>query len=29
VVREIWHLGGDVSGLVPEPVREALATLPR
>jgi pantetheine-phosphate adenylyltransferase len=27
VVREIWHLGGDVSGLVPEPVRQALATL--
>jgi pantetheine-phosphate adenylyltransferase len=27
VVREIWHLGGDVSGFVPEPVREALAVL--
>jgi pantetheine-phosphate adenylyltransferase len=27
VVREIWHLGGDVSGLVPEPVREALEQL--
>jgi pantetheine-phosphate adenylyltransferase len=24
VVREIWRLGGDVSGLVPEPVRRAL-----
>ena len=29
VVREIWRLGGDVSGLVPEPVRAALQTLPR
>jgi pantetheine-phosphate adenylyltransferase len=29
VVREIWRLGGDVSGLVPEPVRQALAALPR
>lgn len=29
VVREIWRLGGDVSGLVPEPVRAALAALPR
>jgi pantetheine-phosphate adenylyltransferase len=29
VVREIWRLGGDVSGLVPEPVRLALAALPR
>ncbi|HLE60852.1 MAG TPA: pantetheine-phosphate adenylyltransferase [Thermoanaerobaculaceae bacterium] len=29
VVREIWHLGGDVSGLVPEPVRQALAALRR
>jgi len=29
VVREIWHLGGDVSGLVPEPVREALQQLRR
>jgi pantetheine-phosphate adenylyltransferase len=29
VVREIWRLGGDVSGLVPEPVRIALAALPR
>ena len=27
VVREIWHLGGDVSGLVPEPVRRALVEL--
>ena len=27
VVREIWHLGGDVSGLVPEPVRRALQEL--
>ena len=27
VVREIWHLGGDVSGLVPEPVRRALEDL--
>jgi pantetheine-phosphate adenylyltransferase len=27
VVREIWHLGGDVSGLVPEPVRRALEEL--
>ncbi len=27
VVREIWHLGGDVSGLVPEPVRAALQEL--
>ena len=29
VVREIWHLGGDVSGLVPEPVRAALEELRR
>lgn len=29
VVREIWHLGGDVSGLVPEPVRKALKALHR
>ncbi len=29
VVREIWHLGGDVSGLVPEPVRRALEELRR
>ena len=29
VVREIWHLGGDVSGLVPEPVRSALHELRR
>ncbi len=29
VVREIWHLGGDVSGLVPEPVRQALKALRR
>jgi pantetheine-phosphate adenylyltransferase len=29
VVREVWRLGGDVSGLVPEPVRQALAKLPR
>ena len=27
VVREIWHLGGDVSRLVPEPVRRALEEL--
>lgn len=27
VVKEIWQLGGDVSGLVPEPVRRALAKL--
>ncbi len=27
IVREIWHLGGDVSGLVPEPVRHALEEL--
>ncbi len=27
IVREIWHLGGDVSGLVPEPVRRALEEL--
>ena len=27
VVKEIWRLGGDVSGLVPEPVRAALAEL--
>jgi pantetheine-phosphate adenylyltransferase len=27
VVREVWLLGGDVSGLVPEPVRQALAKL--
>ncbi len=29
VVREIWRRGGDVSGLVPEPVRAALQTLSR
>lgn len=29
VVREIWQLGGDVSGLVPEPVRRALQELKR
>jgi pantetheine-phosphate adenylyltransferase len=29
IVREIWQLGGDVSGLVPEPVRRALQKLPR
>lgn len=29
VVREIWRLGGDVSGLVPEPVRRALEELRR
>lgn len=29
IVREIWHLGGDVSGLVPEPVRQALEALRR
>ncbi len=29
VVREIWTLGGDLSGLVPEPVREALEKLRR
>lgn len=28
VVKEIWQLGGDVSGLVPGPVFEALRTLP-
>ena len=27
VVREIWRLGGDVSGLVPEPVRRELEEL--
>ncbi|MEW6336094.1 MAG: pantetheine-phosphate adenylyltransferase [Acidobacteriota bacterium] len=27
VIKEIWTLGGDVSGLVPEPVRRALETL--
>jgi pantetheine-phosphate adenylyltransferase len=27
VVKEIWQLGGDVSGLVPEPVRRALSAL--
>jgi pantetheine-phosphate adenylyltransferase len=27
IVREIWHLGGDVSGLVPEPMRRALEAL--
>jgi pantetheine-phosphate adenylyltransferase len=27
VVKEIWQLGGDVSGLVPEPVLRALAEL--
>jgi pantetheine-phosphate adenylyltransferase len=27
VVKEIWRLGGDVSGLVPEPVRIALGEL--
>jgi len=27
VVKEIWQLGGDVSGLVPEPVRLALQEL--
>ncbi len=29
VVREIWQLGGDVSGLVPDPVRRALQELRR
>ena len=29
IVREIWHLGGDVSGLVPEPARKALKALRR
>jgi pantetheine-phosphate adenylyltransferase len=29
VIKEIWSLGGDVSGLVPEPVRRALERLPR
>lgn len=29
VVKEIWQLGGDVSGLVPPPVREALQALAR
>ncbi|HNX50037.1 MAG TPA: pantetheine-phosphate adenylyltransferase [Thermoanaerobaculaceae bacterium] len=28
VVKEIWQLGGDVSGLVPGPVFEALRALP-
>ena len=28
VVKEIWQLGGDVSGLVPGPVFEVLRTLP-
>ena len=27
VIKEIWTLGGDVSGLVPEPVRDALQAL--
>ena len=27
VIKEIWTLGGDVSGLVPEPVRDALHEL--
>ncbi|MGE5235014.1 MAG: pantetheine-phosphate adenylyltransferase [Acidobacteriota bacterium] len=27
VIKEIWSLGGDVSGLVPEPVRRALERL--
>ena len=27
VIKEIWTLGGDVSGLVPEPVRDALHAL--
>ena len=26
MIREIWTLGGDISGLVPEPVRRALQT---
>lgn len=29
VVKEIWQLGGDVSGLVPPLVKEALEALPR
>ncbi|HPW55140.1 MAG: pantetheine-phosphate adenylyltransferase [Thermoanaerobaculaceae bacterium] len=29
VVKEIWQLGGDVSGLVPPPVHAALQALPR
>lgn len=29
VVKEIWQLGGDVSGLVPPPVHEALRSLRR
>lgn len=29
VVKEIWQVGGDVSGLVPPPVFEALQLLPR
>ena len=27
VIKEIWTLGGDVSGLVPEPIRDALHTM--
>jgi len=29
VVKEIWQLGGDVSGLVPDPVKRTLDTLRR
>jgi pantetheine-phosphate adenylyltransferase len=29
IVREIWRLGGDLSGLVPEPVRQTLEKLRR
>jgi pantetheine-phosphate adenylyltransferase len=29
IVREIWRLGGDLSGLVPEPVRQTLEALRR
>jgi pantetheine-phosphate adenylyltransferase len=27
VIKEVWTLGGDVSGLVPEPVRLSLEAL--
>jgi pantetheine-phosphate adenylyltransferase len=29
VIKEVWRLGGDVTGLVPEPVKRALKRLPR
>ncbi len=29
VIKEVWRLGGDVAGLVPEPVNRALKRLPR